>query len=206
MPQGYKKDGTKMIPPSRKGKVGFPHSEETKKKISLAKKGKKLNLSNLTEEQISNRKEHAKVLGYKNKGRKATTEQKKKMSESHKGWKGYWLGRKQSEESKKKRSKTLKALNRKGEKAPNWRGGTTPINQAIRMSEEYKLWREAVFERDDWTCIWCGQRGGRLQADHIKRFTDYPELRFAIDNGRTLCEECHRKTDTYGCRPMWKKL
>jgi hypothetical protein len=79
-----------------------------------------------------------------------------------------------------------------------WKGGITPINRKIRMSMDMRLWREAVFKRDNWTCVWCGVKGGRLNADHIKRFSDYPELRFAIDNGRTLCRECHFKTDNYG--------
>ena len=89
-------------------------------------------------------------------------------------------------------------IGNKGENNCNWKGGITPINMKIRGSKEYKLWRTAVFERDDYTCIWCGQVGGELNADHIKPFSLFPELRFAIDNGRTLCEPCHRTTDTYG--------
>lgn len=84
-----------------------------------------------------------------------------------------------------------------GDKHWNWKGGITPINHKIRQSKEYKLWRESVFERDDYTCVWCGAKGGKLNADHILPFAYYPELRFAIDNGRTLCVDCHKTTSNY---------
>ena len=81
---------------------------------------------------------------------------------------------------------------------PNWKGGTSPINSLIRASTEYRLWRLDVFERDKYTCVLCGKKGGDLQADHIKPFAYFPELRFDRKNGRTLCIKCHRKTDTFG--------
>ena len=89
-----------------------------------------------------------------------------------------------------------------GENHPLWKGGITPVNQAIRQSLEYKLWRKEVFERDKYTCTWCGIRSGKgkavtLHADHIRQFAYYPESRFEISNGRTLCINCHKKTDTY---------
>lgn len=86
-----------------------------------------------------------------------------------------------------------------GHKNHQWKGGVTPINYKIRNSFEYKLWRKSVFERDKFRCIWCASNKN-IQADHIKRFSEYPELRFAIDNGRTLCYECHKKTENYGNR------
>ena len=84
-----------------------------------------------------------------------------------------------------------------GDKSSQWKGGITPINSKIRHSRKYKLWREAVFKRDGYTCTWCKQKGGKLNADHIKQFAFYPKLRFKLINGRTLCKECHKKTDTY---------
>ena len=75
---------------------------------------------------------------------------------------------------------------------PNWKGGITPINQKIRASFEYKLWRKSVFKRDNWTCLVCGQVGGELNAHHIKSFKDYPVLRFEISNGITMCRKCHQ--------------
>jgi len=80
----------------------------------------------------------------------------------------------------------------------NWRGGVTPINLIIRNSTEMKEWKKEVFKRDDYTCQMCRKRGVEIQADHIKPFVLFPELRFDLDNGRTLCVPCHRSTATWG--------
>lgn len=92
----------------------------------------------------------------------------------------------------------------KGRKRPHksgpnchlWRGGVTPEHERVRKSVEYKAWRTAVFQRDRYTCVECGAKKD-LNADHIKSFARFPELRFDVSNGRTLCVPCHKKTPTY---------
>lgn len=80
----------------------------------------------------------------------------------------------------------------RGSKCWNWKGGITPFRTAIWRSEEYQDWRNAVFERDNYTCQMCGIRGGLyLHSHHLLPFKDYPEHRFDHDNGITLCRECH---------------
>lgn len=59
-------------------------------------------------------------------------------------------------------------------------------------SWEYVEWRTAVFERDDFTCRDCGKRGGELHAHHVLTWADHPAERYVVDNGVTLCEDCHR--------------
>jgi 5-methylcytosine-specific restriction endonuclease McrA len=73
----------------------------------------------------------------------------------------------------------------------NWRGGISKFRDIIRQSEEHKKWRWSVFIRDNFTCQQCGRVGGILNAHHIKSFSEYPELRFDIKNGLTLCRKCH---------------
>lgn len=89
-------------------------------------------------------------------------------------------------------------LGLKGELAPNWQGGKTSEARVVRSSREYAEWRKAVFERDGYACVECGDAsGGNLHADHIKQFAYYPELRLEVSNGRTLCVPCHKKTETW---------
>lgn len=104
-----------------------------------------------------------------------------------------------SEEHKQRLRIIHKGLHR-GENNGWWRGGVSSEYQKIRGSRELKRWREAVYKRDNYTCQSCKIRGKPLNADHIKPFALYPELRFDIDNGKTLCEDCHRQTETYGSK------
>lgn len=79
-----------------------------------------------------------------------------------------------------------------------WKGGTKLQNREGRSSRESVEWRKEILKRDDYTCQICGVRGGKLHADHILPWASYPELRFELSNGRTLCVPCHKTTPTYG--------
>ena len=127
------------------------------------------------------------------KGKKHTEEAKQKNREKHLGKPGYWTGKKRDPVSIESRKKSRESqLKRVAEgRHNNYKCGITPINHEARESLEYKLWREAVFSRDDYTCQKCKQKGGDLRAHHILNFATYLELRFAIDNGITLCKKCH---------------
>lgn len=88
----------------------------------------------------------------------------------------------------------------------NWKGGITNENKEIRNSLQYKNWRTKVFLRDNFTCQICGKTGGELNAHHIKSFSKNPLKRFELENGITLCKNCHKdihkkgKCDDYGNR------
>lgn len=95
-------------------------------------------------------------------------------------------------------NKGMKHPERQGENCHLWKGGITPINQQIRNSPEYKEWRKKVFERDNYTCVLCGDKtSGNLNVDHILPFSIHPEFRLDINNGRTLCVPCHKQTPSY---------
>lgn len=107
------------------------------------------------------------------------------------------------------------AKTRTRENHPSWKVPSerkTDFGIAIRQSLKYKQWRTSCFKRDNFICQFCKQRGGRLNVDHTKPFSvvlkenkitsieeaySCNEL-WNLDNGRTLCISCHRKTDTFG--------
>lgn len=145
----------------------------------------------------------------KNKGRPLSEDHKKALRVKHTGDGGKFkrtkyhldiMSRGMKEFYKKggKAGFRVKKFFNRGANNINWKGGVTSEAEKIRKSVEYRIWREAVFARDNYTCQDCGIRGGtNLHADHIKMFAFHPELRFAIDNGKTLCVPCHKKTKTY---------
>lgn len=175
----------------------IPHSEETKKKISLTKtgvpstkKGKKFPQYSGENSKIWKGGKPKCPVCFKRIDFYAKTCLKhrnmeaivKKMVEVRKN-KGNYVAW----------NKGLKGFKAK-EKHWNWQGGITPINNKIRGSLEYKLWQDSVFSRDNYRCKNCNEyRIKQLVAHHILNFSNHVELRLAIDNGVTLCRLCHKE-------------
>ena len=117
--------------------------------------------------------------------------------------------------SKTDEGKEIIRNSRLGEKSHWWKGGITPLRLQIYRSDIFRNWRNEVFKRDNWICQECGTRGGKLEAHHLKSFSDIiadngiKTLEDAlackelgdISNGITLCEGCHKLTENYG----WKQ-
>ena len=81
-----------------------------------------------------------------------------------------------------------------GENNPNYNYNLTDEERIIkRNTPENPIWRKAVYERDSHTCQCCGNKSENFNAHHIANWADNPKLRYCIDNGITLCEDCHYK-------------
>lgn len=89
-----------------------------------------------------------------------------------------------------------------GPNHPNWQGGHSTIRQALFDSPEYRAFRKAVLERDNWTCQSCRARGGKLHVHHLKAWGPYPKLRYEVSNGITLCRKCHYGVHRSQPRPV----
>lgn len=106
---------------------------------------------------------------------------------------------------------------KKGEESPGWKGGITKLNQLIRTSVEYLLWKKEVLMRDDYSCVLCGNNYYKdkqviLDVDHIVAFSELLRIHqittmdqarickelWDVNNGRVLCRQCHKQTDNYG--------
>jgi len=82
-------------------------------------------------------------------------------------------------------------LGKCAEDANNWQGGLTEINLKVRRSAPYAAFRAAVLKRDNFKCQNCPNKHG-LHVHHIQSFSKFPELRFEVGNGLTLCKSCHK--------------
>ena len=77
-----------------------------------------------------------------------------------------------------------------GKNSPLWKGGKTKENKLLRRKFQAHI-APLVLERDGYTCKSCGVRGVELHVDHVKSWSDFPELRFNMNNCVTLCRDCH---------------
>jgi hypothetical protein len=170
-------------PPRAKG---YRMSDEQKLKIGRANS---ISLKGRTITDIAIARRTKSRLGFRH-----TAETKRRIAKSnviaH-------TGKALSVETRRKLSATHRA---RREQSHLWKGGVTPLHQALRNSVDMRIWREEVFKRDNYTCRNCRARGGRLEAHHIKPFSSYPSHRFDVGNGMTLCKKCHGQTDSYGVR------
>lgn len=118
-----------------------------------------------------------------------------------------WQGRKHTTATRERQSLRKKGIRHsldrrvaqsariQGVAIEKWQGFAITENIRVRKGSQLKAWRQSVFVRDNYTCLMCGKRGGILHAHHIREFATYPELRFEVSNGATLCAEpCHKKT------------
>jgi hypothetical protein len=208
-----------FIPPRER--IGFwkgkKLSDETKRKLSELNKGKKQSSRTINKriEKLRGRKrtvEQKSRISNSKKGKKCPWAKnnpqvfKKDSIPWNKGKKGIHLSPKS--EFKKGVVYSFKR---------NWKGGFTPLINMIRNCFKYRQWRSDIFTRDDFTCQRCGVRSGNgktiyLEAHHPKMLStifyenkittreqalNFEEL-WNINNGITLCRECHNKTKNGG--------
>ena len=113
----------------------------------------------------------------------------------NKGLKGFQSGEKHWTFGKPRNIETRKKLSIASQKTNEkyWGGFSKRLERArIMQTSQYVNWRKTVFERDKYACQKCLKRGGKLHADHIKPWALYPNLRYDLNNGQTLCKTpCH---------------
>lgn len=135
-------------------------------------------------------------------GRIVSDETRAKLSKAHSGKKRKPLSAEtrakisDAQKGKPRRKHTIEerrhlAEVHRGEKSHLWKGGVSDANRRDTSTVEYKIWRDAVFQRDLYSCRLCAKKGATLQAHHIKSWVRHEELRYDVDNGITLCKKCH---------------
>ena len=85
----------------------------------------------------------------------------------------------------------------RGELSPVWIKDRSKIKKQDnrRDDSDYKIWRQSVYKRDNWKCKINDENcKGRIEAHHILAWKKYPELRYRVNNGITLCHFHHPRS------------
>lgn len=100
-----------------------------------------------------------------------------------------------------------------GEKNWRWIEDRTLLKKYEGSEEKrnpaYKSFRKEVCDRDGWACrIADNNCDGRLEVHHILSWSKFPELRYAINNGITLCRFHHprKRVDEMKLSPYFQSL
>ena len=190
-----RRDASGRFVKGNQSRLGIPHSEHAKRAISQSRKGKCLgeghpnwNPNRHNTEQV----ECACGCGtlipkYDKKGRPNKWIVGHQMKGKERVFTPEWQERLQKAAIK-------RGEEHRGSNHWNWKGGISRANHR-RETLEYRKWRLKVYERDRWTCQDCGKHCGEkdIVAHHRQSFEEYPELRYEVDNGITLCRKCHLK-------------
>lgn len=186
-----KKSGEK-ISKSLKGHRNFSkehHSEETKRKMSLASIGKKKS------------KEHRVNISKGLMGRKLSKEHREKNRRNLINFVKSVEGRKKMSEAQKKawkEGKYTEERNRKisesetGEKHYNWQGGKSFEAYGIEFNNKFK---QAIRKRDNQICMLCQIHREKLNRALDVHHIDYNKLLSVPQNCISLCNSCHMKTN-----------
>ena len=104
-------------------------------------------------------------------------------------------------------SREMASERNSGKNSPNWNPNLTDEERKIkRRYPEYIKWRREIFARDDYTCNCCSKRAGKLVAHHLEGYKENLHLRTTLDNGITMCKNCHLDFHfQYGRRNNTKK-
>lgn len=84
---------------------------------------------------------------------------------------------------------------RRGELSPRWNPEKTNSERLLGAerftSKESIRWAKDVKRAGNFTCLKCGQLGGKLVSHHIESWCSNVDLRFVLSNGACLCQRCH---------------
>ena len=130
---------------------------------------------------------------------------------------GNTQGFKKNKSSWNKGTKGLMNTWNKGKKTPQntgqnhwkWKGGVKNRDIHSLYNPKYVEWRNSVFSRDKWKCRIADENcRGQLEAHHILAWRDYPELRYAMKNGITLCHHHHprKRVDELRLSPFFQEI